>query len=269
MISKYFTGINGKVLLATAATCYLINIFGPIMRHSWDIGTMGKNVQDVAVQQRFGFGDLDFSDFSQEERALDVVRYADIVAAAVLREYRSTPSKYSLIEQMESRSGDCKIYTSLTYAKFLALTDMMDEPELRENVRMVGGVADTSQGYLGHVWLEIKVDDEWHDYETTVLKGGEVRGDREISSDLLELTWSGMVDVGDPIKYVSFQVLPDGSVVSDREMLNAFSYWPGGIGLFINSINYKGGKKKPSNLAGLDDRLILPEAFFEYFEEQG
>jgi hypothetical protein len=273
MLRDYFMVANGTILLGFSALIYLTNCFGPMLHLPKQINHLGVQVQDELAQQKYGFGDVDFSDFSDENRAFDVLLYSNIIAGSVLRRFSITSGDFLLNEQMEQREGDCKVFSSLTYAKFLALTELMGEPELRDQVRIVAGFVKNEKRYVPHAWMQVEIDGSWENYETTVIQGGEVRGDRIISSDLVKMVRGGMMNLSSSLTYISYQVLPDGTGESSLEFREALSFWPGVVGLFILEDRRKeegtieGGSKERVDLTTLDDRLILPELFYDYFEE--
>jgi hypothetical protein len=220
MLKRYVFGIVSAIALA--GTGYLTNTLSPLFGAPGRMETLSSQVNDERVQKGLGFGDVDFSDFSNEDRALDVLIYANLISESILSEGGDVPQDFSLVEQMKLGGGDCRVYTSLTYAKFLALTDMMEEPELRDDVRMVGGFVKHDEVYSPHAWLEVKMDGNWEDFESTALIGE----DRVVSSEIVSEI-GGLVNFFPTWKYISYQSFSDGREETSLYILSALSFWPG------------------------------------------
>jgi len=234
MLKKYVFGIVSTIALAGAVTGYFANTLYPLLEATGQMETLSSQVHDERVQKGESFGDVNFSDFSNENRALDVLTYANIVSESILGGGGDIPQNFSLVEQMKLREGDCRVYTSLTYAKFLSLTDMMEEPELRDDVRMVGGFVKHGEVYSPHAWLEVKMDRDWEDFEYTLLIGQDMVVSSEIVREI-----ECLVNFFPTWRYISYQSFSDGSEKTDLHILSALSFWPGELSNVNVEITYQ------------------------------
>jgi len=65
--------------------------------------------------------------------------------------------------------ADCTYFSNFTYSNFLYLADKFDRKDLKDKVKLVGGLVLDGDGEIdaGHAWLQIYHKDKWMNYETT------------------------------------------------------------------------------------------------------
>ena len=63
------------------------------------------------------------------------------------------------------KKADCLYFSYFTYSNFLCLCEKLNRNDLKEEVRVVGGV--NKETLIGHQWLEVRMGNKWHDYEAT------------------------------------------------------------------------------------------------------
>jgi len=108
--------------------------------------------------------------------ALPLLKAAHALAARYL-DYEFYDPKVSPIEMekeeaLKTGKADCSYFAGFTHSNFLYLADKFKRPELKDKVRLCGGYIYD----LPHAWLQVHLDNEWHDYGTTIDPFGD--GDR-------------------------------------------------------------------------------------------
>lgn len=103
---------------------------------------------------------------------LEILRRVSVLVDYFV-DYEENDSSSKIKHLLGNNLSICQKYAFLTYAGFVDLTER--HPELShhlENVRIVTG--NISDGRIEglHAWLEVKVGDEWQNYETANLSDG-------------------------------------------------------------------------------------------------
>lgn len=93
-------------------------------------------------------------------------------AAHAITAKKLTPTKSSMTlsskKAYKEGKADCKYYSTFTYSNFLYLAEQLGMYDLKDKVRMcIGYNYDNKKVKYGHAWLQVKIDGEWHNYETT------------------------------------------------------------------------------------------------------
>lgn len=114
-------------------------------------------------------------------------------------------------------SADCKYFSLFTYSNFLYLADQIGRPSMKDKVRLnMGYKYDSNKVKYGHTWLQVLIDDKWHNYETTI---DNIRKNEDINFKELD------------------QKIPDKKVLEDGKEMPV-SYIQEENGLLENHTNY-------------------------------
>lgn len=80
------------------------------------------------------------------------------------KDFWANESKQALNEG----KGDCRYFSAFTYSNFLYLAEQLGMCSMKDKVRMcIGYNYDDKKVNYGHAWLQVMINGEWHNYETT------------------------------------------------------------------------------------------------------
>ena len=152
-----------KLWLATVCSILFLNYAMPT---ALDYGVLKrKEFKDHRIQEVTQIDEY-INSIPKDGSTLDFLKSAHIISSLFLQlgeiklEEIFTEKKISLNEGR----ADCSYFSYFTYSNFLHLCDRFNRPEFKEDVRLSRGMTEDQ----GHQWLEIRINGEWINYETTV-----------------------------------------------------------------------------------------------------
>lgn len=175
---------------------------------------------------------------SDEEKAIKYLKLAHAITMKNMTFQKMRFKDYSEeVNLLEKRIGDCSESSEYTYANYLKLIRTTNLERLAEYVRYASGQVITPDNKkIGHAWLEVKICDRWHAYETTALK---VKKDTEIDPDAVPRIISNKFVVNLPsLKYkkeLYVQIMPDNKMRSGLLVWNCLKDYEGITGALIRT----------------------------------
>ena len=235
------------------AILYIANTLPRIHFDFSDAKKRANIVQSPEVREARGFGDIDFSkykgklpyeskedaDYSDlEKKALGWVKYSHLLTAAIVDyEYGEgfDPEK-----TFETGRGNCQAHAVICYSKFLELSDRLEMPEMRDNVRLAVGPNYDARihGWIDHAYLEIKFDGKWKPYETA---GISLENGIRVSPKGAQI-FEKINPLGNPQDYIrkmSVQIDSSRNTIIDLEVIRYLTDVPGLVGEYINQRKQK------------------------------
>ncbi len=71
-------------------------------------------------------------------------------------------------DAFKNGKGDCRYFAAFTYSNFLYLAEQLGMYSMKDKVRMcIGYNYDDKKVDYGHAWLQVMINGEWRNYETT------------------------------------------------------------------------------------------------------
>jgi hypothetical protein len=267
---------TAKKAVSVAAIVYSVNTLIPIVLYSACNDGSERDIMSVQAAEAGGFGRIDLNHYARqgllskskslEQKTLDWLKYSNVLAETLL-EYEICADR-SLDEAVEKGKGDCQHLARLTYAKFLAISEKIDMKEMRENVRLTGGLRYSSDMWMGHEWIEIKKDGKWVPYETTAISGRIDLKTEQVSP--VDIILIGKADLlPDPNKYVrerSIQVNQNGKVNDNVHWWNSLTDL-GGLGRKL--INVQRLKSMMPQTKAQNSQTFAPNSGDTYRQQLG
>lgn len=128
-------------------------------------GIKNKEIQQVCQTDQY-LEDILSSIDKYDCEPIQLLKAAHAITSKKLDLYNVVSDKEE--KAIKKGKADCTYFSIFTYSNYLHLAEQLGRPSLKEKVRLNLGLGySDGKTQFGHVWLQVFIDGEWHNYETT------------------------------------------------------------------------------------------------------
>jgi len=106
----------------------------------------------------------------KDAKASDVLYLSNMITSAhFFKGYSENISnKRNIDKDLENNVADCYIISNFTYSNYLFIIKQAKKTELLKEVKVASGYKYIDGKWVGHRWLEYKIDNQWKIFESTL-----------------------------------------------------------------------------------------------------